>query len=385
MSAYANAAAPGSRMIGLDLLRLLAVLMVIGAHAEACPYGAGPLKSTFDAWRNCGGLAVDLFFVLSGFLVSGLLMVEYQKRGEVSVTRFYARRAWRIYPPFYAMIVFSYLFTWLVLGERMLDSRIYTELFFLQNYRQAYWNHTWTLALEEHFYILLPLALWAMVRLNRGASDPFRAMPYLVAASSLGILAVRAVNFAVREEYSYHTHAWATHLRIDALFFGVGIAYAYHFHRERFERLLRPWRYALIALGTAMFTTSLWLGIGWTPFYLHTLGFTQFYLAGAALLTGVLMCRIPASGVTTPLARLGAHSYSIYLWHMALMYWLIPTTRSVLSWEARMAIHVAGALAIGLVMAKVVEAPMLRMRDRGLSVRTSDGLATTAPAVRQAA
>jgi peptidoglycan/LPS O-acetylase OafA/YrhL len=314
---------------------------------------------------------VDLFFVLSGFLVSGLLFSEYRKRGEISLARFYTRRAWRIYPAFYTFIIFTYFFSWFVMDWKMRDRALFSELFFFQNYQQAYWNHTWTLALEEHFYILLPLALLAMVRSNPGAANPFRAVPYLVAASAVLFLGVRALNFFLRTEYSYYTHAWPTHLRIDALIFGVGIAYAYQFHRQSFDRVMRPLRYPMIALGLALFTTSLWLPLPMDSFAIHTYGFTQSYLGAAALLVGAVMCRIPNIAVTRGMAYLGSHSYSIYLWHMALMYWAMPSLKTSLSWEVRTLIYLVGAFAIGIGMAHLVEAPVLRLRDRWYPSRTA--------------
>jgi peptidoglycan/LPS O-acetylase OafA/YrhL len=355
-----------SRLISLDLLRFLAIAMVLGRHMEAPPESLGAIKPLFDAWYNYGGLGVDLFLVLSGFLVSGLLFVEYKKLGEISVKRFYVRRAWRIYPAFYVLIVFSYLFSWLVIGWKMRDRQIFTEVFFLQNYQQAYWNHTWTLALEEHFYILLPLMLLGLTRRNPGVANPFHAVPWIVAASTVGFLAIRIVNYLVRGEatYSFYTHAWASHLRMDSLLFGVGLAYAYHFHEEAFRRWLRPLRYPLLAVGPVVLTSSIWLTVNRSSFAYHTIGLSLAYLGAAAMMVGLLMCQVPRNRVTEALAALGTHSYSIYLWHMALMYWAIPGLRDSVSWELRTLLYVVGAFVIGISMAKLLEAPLLRLRDR---------------------
>jgi peptidoglycan/LPS O-acetylase OafA/YrhL len=362
-----------SRLLGLDLLRLLAVLGVIAHHAEAAPdQWTGPWASTFRAWQNLGGLGVDLFFVLSGFLVSGLLFSEYKKHGDISIKRFYVRRAWRIYPAFYTLIVFSYLAYWLGFSWKMRDKQIFSELFFLQNYIPAFWNHTWTLALEEHFYVLLPLILLWLVRRNAGASNPFRSLPLLVGVSSVLFLAIRVINFAVRTKYSYYTHAWASHLRMDALFFGVGVAYAYHFHFEAFSHYLRPMRYLLIATGIAILLSPLYASFVLTSWYYHTVGFTQTYLGAAALMVGLLMCRIADNAVTRGLAALGAYSYSIYLWHMALMYWVLPKLKDRVTWELRTLLFFVGAFVIGLGMAKALELPLLRMRDRWYPSRTAD-------------
>jgi peptidoglycan/LPS O-acetylase OafA/YrhL len=353
------------RLVGLDLLRLVAIVLVLGVHMEAPPSNwVSPLRPAIETWRHGGGLGVDLFFVLSGFLVSGLLLAEYQKRGEMSISRFYVRRAWKIYPAFYVLIAFSLLYHWLVAGERVRPKPFLAEAFFLQSYLQGYWYHTWSLAVEEHFYILLPLGLAWLARRGRGKADPFRALPWLVLAAAIAIIGVRAVNFAVREEFRLMKFWFATHLRLDSLLAGVALAYAWHFHQAWFCRTFRPWRYVLIAGGAAVLGgLSFWRGpiAAW---YVNVLGFTQFYLGAAGMLAGVLLCEIPRNAVTVALARLGSYSYSIYLWHMALMRWAVPHWQDSLSWQERQVLYLGGAFVIGIAMAKLVELPTLRLRDR---------------------
>lgn len=354
-----------SRILGLDLLRLLAVLMVLGRHMEPPPADwASPLKPFFDAWYRNGWLGVELFFVLSGFLVSGLLFAEFKKHGDISVGRFYLRRGWKIYPAFYCLIGFTYFFQLFALGDKIRDRYIYSELFFIQSYQLGFWNHTWTLAVEEHFYLILPLFLLFLVWKNPGAKNPFRAVPYVVAVTLLLVLGARIVNFQVRSEFSLLKHVFPTHLRIDALFFGVAVGYFYHFHTERFLRWCRPTRYALILIGAALLASaSVVPALGES--YSLTLGFTHYYVGSAALMVGVLMCQIPRNRAILALATLGTFSYSIYLWHMALMRWAVPSLRDLsVSWQTCTAIYMVGAFVIGITMAKLLELPVLRFRDR---------------------
>ncbi|HUQ46021.1 MAG TPA: acyltransferase family protein [Gemmatimonadaceae bacterium] len=102
------AASAAPRLPGLDLLRLLAVLMVFGRHMwdtpESWPAGA---RLFVSMWQRGGWVGVDLFFVLSGFLVSGLLFAEFRASGRISPLRFYARRAWKIYPPYFVMLAIT--------------------------------------------------------------------------------------------------------------------------------------------------------------------------------------------------------------------------------------------------------------------------------------
>jgi peptidoglycan/LPS O-acetylase OafA/YrhL len=361
--ALPSAIAPRSaRLLGLDLLRLLAIVMVIGRHMEEPPDYL-QFWSFWDAWHRSGGLGVDLFFVLSGFLVSGLLFGEYKKHGNISVQRFYVRRAWKIYPAFYFLIAFAYVYQRYFIGFKIRKYTLLPELFFVQNYFGGFWNHTWTLAVEEHFYLILPLLLLFMVWRNRGGKDPFRAVPYVVGGAMAVFLSVRIINYLVRTDYSYYSHVFPTHLRIDALFFGVALAYFFHFHSERFRQVCHPLRYLLVALGVCMIESSLFMG-GWS-FYYHTFGFMQFYIGAAAILAGVLMCEIPHNRLTLWLGALGAYSYSIYLWHMALMYWAMPSLKKLgIPWGLRTEIYMLGAFVIGITMAKLLELPTLRFRDR---------------------
>ena len=160
MPGKSSPAATPTRMLGLDLLRLLAIVLVLGRHIEVPPDAwHSAFRELFVAWKDNGGLGVDLFFVLSGFLVSGLLFREYITLGDISVTRFYARRAWKIYPSFYFLIAFTYFYYLYVIGYRIPVGVMFSELFFLQSYLRGAWNQTWSLAVEEHFYIALPLVL----------------------------------------------------------------------------------------------------------------------------------------------------------------------------------------------------------------------------------
>jgi peptidoglycan/LPS O-acetylase OafA/YrhL len=163
---------------------------------------------------------------------------------------------------------------------------------------------------------------------------------------------------------------FATHLRLDSLLAGLAIAYAYHFHHQWFRRTFRPWRHALAVGGAGVLAALVfWRGpiAGW---YLHVVAFTQFYMGAAGLLVGVLMCDIPRNVVTRGLARVGAYSYSIYLWHMALMRWAVPHLQESLTWQERQALYLVGAFVIGIAMAQLVELPTLRLRDRLYPPRT---------------
>src|SRR5205823_1760768 len=145
-----------TRNPSLDVLRGVAVIVVILDHYQYIERVQNPSIIDFciaGPLAIVSSLGVDLFFVLSGFLISGLLFEELASTGELRVIRFLARRGLKIYPGFYAFIGLTALF-----NPAMLHSRkMLSELLFLQSYLPRIWGHTWSLAVEEHFYLALPL------------------------------------------------------------------------------------------------------------------------------------------------------------------------------------------------------------------------------------
>src|SRR5690348_13300609 len=94
-----------SRMVQLDFLRGVAILLVLGRHSVISQRDAGFLRPLATAWHRIGWTGVDLFFVLSGFLVGGLLFKELRKSSHLDVRRFLIRRAFKIWPSYYAFLV----------------------------------------------------------------------------------------------------------------------------------------------------------------------------------------------------------------------------------------------------------------------------------------
>src|SRR5262245_8242629 len=140
---------------GLDLLRLVAIVLVLGRHMGACPEAESPLLHRVSTvWITGGWVGVELCFVLSGFLVSGLLFREYRGTAALDAKRFLVRRGFKIYPPFLILIGLTVLMH-LASRPRGLVRHTLAEVFFVQNYFEGLWNHTWSLAIEEHFYLSL--------------------------------------------------------------------------------------------------------------------------------------------------------------------------------------------------------------------------------------
>lgn len=345
------------RDLWLDCLRAAAVLLVLGRHMPL-PETAPTLLSV---WHRGGWVGVDLFFVLSGFLVSGLLFREYRERQTLSVPRFLVRRALRIYPAFYTLLVGTWLLSFAVPSPRTGTAAYLAEMFFIQNYQQGVWPHTWSLAVEEHFYLTLPLVFWRLMRTSRHAADPFRRLPVFVLVVLVGVVALRCVH-AGCFPFQPRTHLFATHLRADALWAGVLLAYVYHFHRPAFERVVGGRRALLLPAGVLCFVPAFACAL--QTWFNHTLALTLNTLGGVLLVSAGLGCRLPRP--TRVLAAIGGDSYSIYLWHFPVLFWVVPWCERVfdLGLAGKLALYLAMSLLAGAFMARLTEWPILRLRDR---------------------
>ena len=343
-----------SRVPQLDLLRIVAVVLVLGRHM-----GYDGDNRFALAWKTAGWIGVDMFFVLSGFLISGLLFKEYAAHGKINFRRFYVRRAFKLYPAFYCLIAVTVAAR--LLSSGIVETRpLLAEVLFLQDYVPGLWNHTWSLGVEEHFYLFLPLALAYIYRSGR-----LDHLPRVFLAVAVALLVLRlATALTLGLRYT----GTPTHLRLDSLLFGVLVSYYYHYAPHKLRAVTDRPRLAL-ALSLAGVSFSLILPFE-SSLFVHTLGFTLLYLSFGALLVLTLSAGwVARACLTAPgrlLARLGEHSYSIYLWHMAVQIWGLRVLHHLfphLHPLASASVYMAGSLAVGVLAAKVIELPVLRLRD----------------------
>ena len=235
-----------------------------------------------------------------------------------------------------------------------------SELLFVQNYGPACWSHTWSLAVEEHFYILLLLFLTFLSRRAAGA-NPFRVLPLTFAILALASLALRLVTSSLRP-YSHATHLFPTHLRMDSLFCGVVISYFYHYRSSNFLALARRYRTPAAILGVASLAPAFVYSLETTP-WITTFGLTLFYLGGGLLLIAALGLDGNQRALR-PLAYIGSHSYSIYLWHVPVLLLLLRVLGTRGGWPLHFALYLVAVVGVGVAMALLVEFPVLKARDR---------------------
>jgi peptidoglycan/LPS O-acetylase OafA/YrhL len=319
--------------------------MVLGRHIPSSGLGGW-----LQAWQRGGWTGVDLFFVLSGFLVSGLLFDEHRRTGTIHGARFLVRRGLKIYPAFWALLAIS-VYVWHQGGWTYEWRQLVHELLFVQNYAQGLWAHTWSLAVEEHFYFGLT-ALVSVLWLNR-RQHFLPPVFWGIAAICLGL---RLWTLSREPGFTFEANMFPTHLRIDSLFYGVFLAFLTRYRVTPFSRWPAP---VLLILGAACFA----------PFFLRELsplaivvGATPLYIGGGFLVMAASRLSMSSSTVLIGLAELGKASYSIYLWHMPVALWVVPSVGG--GFWLKLGVYVLGSISLGLGMNAIIERPILAARDR---------------------
>jgi peptidoglycan/LPS O-acetylase OafA/YrhL len=344
----------------LDGVRGVAVLLVLAFHFR---------------FLTGGCFGVDVFFVLSGFLITTLLASEWQRRGAISLPRFYLRRLLRLFPALAALLACGYVFTAMYRPAEEPQYRremLYAALY-LSNFQSLHHltfsslGHTWSLAVEEQFYLIWPLVL---VLLLRSRVSP-RTLVWIVAAGVVASAVHRNVLFYFRPPQGPLRNPAIMRLytgldtRADALLMGclAGLLATWNLLPKSllFRRLLGVAAAASTAGLAFAFTQSCMDRNAW-----YYGGFTLLALAVAIIITQLLANR---SGAATkilssfPLTVLGRLSYGLYLYHIPVVEWL---GLREMGWKApgETATAVGVTFAAAVLSYYLVERPFLRLKDR---------------------
>lgn len=359
---------PMKHLPGLDLLRALAIVWVMLFHS----FLVGGLGPGFEWLSRYGWAGVDVFFVLSGFLIGSQVLHQVRQGAGFSVRGFYLRRAWRILPAFAVVLVLYAVFPALREAPGLQpwwQFASFTVNLLIDYGRNQAFSHAWSLCVEEHFYVIFPLLVWA---LSRRATTP-RCLAAGLAVVALGV-ALRGgvwLHFAATDpprNWFIEDIYYPTWMRLDGLLVGVMLA-ALRVYRPGAWALLQQRSDACLLGGLLVSALALWLFRERTGLLANTLGWPVLSLGlGLLVLAGsgrgsvIGRWRVPGVG------WLAAVSYSLYLSHKlafhAVHEHLVPLLQ--VTGGLMFLTYALATLLAGAALHYAVERPFLRWRDRGL-------------------
>ncbi|MCA1579600.1 MAG: acyltransferase [Acidobacteria bacterium] len=357
IAVHADLTATGRFELGyrpaLDGVRGVAILAVLAVHTNHL-FGWSLLKG--------GSIGVDIFFVLSGFLITCILLEEWTGAGTISLRHFYARRLLRLVPALVLLAGVLLLLSGVLFsaGEAAQTRRtvpialLYLSDFFASLAPQTSLGalrHTWSLAIEEHFYLLWPPFL--LFLLKSGVSR--RGLLILTTSMVVAICVHRALLFETGVSPARTYFAFDT--RADALLIGcaAGMAVSWGFVQS-FNRLNTLAAVTLIIL--CLFATDFASPI------MHEGGFTVLAAASALLLINLVSGQSVFFNKlmeTTPLVWVGKISYGLYLWHYPVFKWIKYASAP---WPIKLALGLLATFAVASVSFYLIERPLLRLKRR---------------------
>ncbi len=332
-------------------MRAISVLLVILGHL-GIPYMPD-------------GHGVMIFFVISGFLITWLLLKENETTGTVSLRDFYIRRMLRLFPAFYVFWI-VYVALAVLFKHESYWAQYFSAFFYVSNYYSAIVKpdhmalaHTWSLAVEEQFYVLWP---WLFFRYR----NDLKALTYILSSLIvLGWIYRLCLWFWFQASHVWMFCSFDT--RMDQLAVGclLAILLKRRAGEEVFGRLCGSPLYPLITL--ALLCASIGRGMSTDETYLFTVGFSLDAILIAVLLSQLIA--LTGSPLwkwldSAPLRYVGRVSYGVYLYHWLVDWSLLNTRMTILPVPIKIVIAVGASVGLATMSYFIIEKPFLVMKNR---------------------
>ncbi len=347
----------------LDGIRGLAVLMVLVFHFVGCVPPVGGVERAIVSVTKYGSFGVELFFVLSGFLITGILYEFCHKPHYFR--NFYARRTLRIFPLYYGVLCLFFIVAPMIPPLRgptldyLLDRQAWAWLYGVNVYIAiqgdwsfSYLEHFWSLAVEEHFYLFWPLLVFLV------AGRPRTLMSLSL---TLALCAVLARMIGLLAGLSWWTTYVLTPFRLDGLALGAFLAVAAR-QPLGLKRLARALPYVLAAAGALIVVTQIFPGPIWSQGMPVTapIRSAAIQLLLACILLWALMA--PERSLTQhffcsrTMVFLGTYSYGLYVYHHLIFYYMYTnrTDLTLAGWLGSHGLAVAVQATAGMAASLIV-------------------------------
>jgi peptidoglycan/LPS O-acetylase OafA/YrhL len=364
-------------------LRVLAILSVVQFHVTWI-FGGEQGIHLDRSWMGFSltiFFGMDLFFILSGFLIGSILLRSLEASGTQNLRRFYVRRISRTFPPYYAVLTYLALTTALTIGQR---KHLPLEYVYATNFLPLgrsdslmFWG--WSLALEEQFYLTVPLLFFVLGKLS---SDKGRVA--LLLTLWLAALGIRLFLYFHRAPWTdlalYEALYFRPHTRFDTLVAGLVLAVVFQRWRVPIKKWLeRPLHRALVALPSL---ACLWLLLQPDMFGPKNVQLVHVFAWGSVtsiMYFGILILLLLGEGSVTrwlsaPIfRRIATLGYGIYLVHIPVCDQIVVPFAKALEgrhvpmsvvWPLCLALLMLLSMALAYVLHVVVEKPSLRVRER---------------------
>lgn len=336
------------RIESLDGLRAISICLVLLSHLGGT--GHFPIPERFTNFFELGHLGVRVFFVISGFLITNLLLRELKNKESINLKKFYFRRTFRIFPPYYfllAILLLLQVYGWLTLAPRdLLHAVTYTSNYYPD--RSWYVGHTWSLSVEEQFYLLWPAILVCAGR-RRGL---WGAAAFVLISPVLRLVIYHFTGSRYEIGHTFETVA-------DSIAVGCVLAGARGWLTEQqpYQRLLASRWFFLVPLAvlsaSALYDRPrLYIFFGFTIMNVGiALCIDRCVTRGASDRLGRLLN-------SRPLVFIGVMSYSIYLWQQLFL------NKASSALPAQFPLNIILSCACALLSYYLIERPSLRMRHQ---------------------
>ncbi|MFN8207522.1 MAG: acyltransferase [Bacteroidales bacterium] len=352
-----------NRVFGLDIIRAAAIILVVIGH------GSFLLKNTwlegFPYFRMIDG--VDLFFVLSGFLIGGILLKEINSEahfGFKGLARFWKRRWLRTLPNYYLILLANYLIIYFGIIHEDIEQFNWKFLLFLQNFSKPFYDffwESWSLTVEEWFYITSPLLLLVFLKFL----SPKKSFLLVTLLMILLPVIYRIWNFNPSIDNFWYdvTIRKIVLARLDSIAFGLLAAWLYYY----FPAFWKKSEFVSLAVGIALILFIVNYSLPNTTFYKQVISFSITPLSAMLLLPVAAGIRTGKGFVARAVTHVSVISYSMYLLHNALIAEVIrdnfpPTSEidGIIKYICYWVIVIAGST----LLYKFYERPIMQLRGK---------------------